>query len=75
MKIILSIFEEFEVTATVVNGSEAVEYCKANEVGETLLDVRLTNMNGVSLKVVGLLRLTASFLCIEPMGQVYLLGR
>jgi len=47
MKIILNTFGDFEVLATVDDGREAVEYCKAHEVDVALLDVRMPNMNGV----------------------------
>ncbi|MBW7456095.1 response regulator [Paenibacillus sepulcri] len=47
MRIILHSFEEFEVVATVGDGAEAVEFCKANEVDVALLDVRMPHMNGV----------------------------
>ncbi|MFD0713041.1 response regulator [Paenibacillus sp. GCM10027626] len=47
MKIILNTFGEFEVLATVGDGREAVDYCKAHEVDVALLDVRMPNMNGV----------------------------
>lgn len=49
MKIILSSFEEFEVTATVGDGAEALAYCLEHEgdVDIALLDVRMPNMNGV----------------------------
>lgn len=47
MKIILSSFDEFEVVATVGDGAEAVDYCRANDVDVALLDVRMPNMNGV----------------------------
>ncbi|MEF2964731.1 response regulator transcription factor [Paenibacillus sp. M1] len=47
MRIILNTFEDFEVLATVADGREAVEYCKAHEVDVALLDVRMPNMNGV----------------------------
>lgn len=47
MKIILNTFGDFEILATVNDGLEAVDYCKANEVDVALLDVRMPNMNGV----------------------------
>lgn len=47
MKIILTSFEEFEVAATVGDGSEAVAYCRDHDVDVALLDVRMPNMNGV----------------------------
>jgi DNA-binding NarL/FixJ family response regulator len=47
MRIILNTFEEFEVLATVGDGREAVDYCKAHEVDVALLDVRMPNLNGV----------------------------
>lgn len=47
MKIILSSFDEFEVVATVEDGVQAVEYCRAGEADVALLDVRMPNMNGV----------------------------
>ncbi|GIO32396.1 DNA-binding response regulator [Paenibacillus albilobatus] len=47
MKIILNTFGDFEVLATVDDGRQAVEYCKAHEVDVALLDVRMPNMNGV----------------------------
>lgn len=47
MRIILSTFGDFEVVATVGDGQEAVDYCKAHEVDIALLDVRMPNMNGV----------------------------
>ncbi|RUT31948.1 response regulator transcription factor [Paenibacillus zeisoli] len=47
MRIILTTFGDFEVVATVGDGQEAVDYCKAHEVDIALLDVRMPNMNGV----------------------------
>ncbi len=47
MKIILTSFAEFEVVGIVEDGVEAVTFCKQNEVDIALLDVRMTNMNGV----------------------------
>ncbi|WP_433944995.1 response regulator [Paenibacillus sp. SN-8-1] len=47
MRIILTTFGDFEVVATVGDGQEAVDYCKAHDVDIALLDVRMPNMNGV----------------------------
>ncbi|TVX96923.1 response regulator transcription factor [Cohnella terricola] len=47
MKIILSTFGDFEVVGTAEDGSEAVAFCRGNEVDVALLDVRMPNMNGV----------------------------
>ncbi|WP_309122638.1 response regulator transcription factor [Paenibacillus sp.] len=47
MKIILSTFDDIEVSATVQDGAEASDYCERHEVDVALLDVRMPNMNGV----------------------------
>ncbi|TLS49037.1 response regulator transcription factor [Paenibacillus antri] len=47
MKIILSTFGDIEVSATVQDGLEAVDYCERHEVDVALLDVRMPNLNGV----------------------------
>jgi len=47
MRIILSTFEGFEVTATVEDGEQAAEYCERHEVDVALLDVRMPKLNGV----------------------------
>ncbi|MGG3453009.1 Transcriptional regulatory protein DegU [compost metagenome] len=47
MRIILNSFEEFEVSETVQDGQEAVDYCRRNPVDVALLDVRMPNLNGV----------------------------
>ena len=47
MKIILSTYDEFEVLATVEDGLQAVEFCRAQSVDIALLDVRMPNMDGV----------------------------
>lgn len=47
MKIILTTFEEFEVVGTVMDGAEAVAFCRNHEVDVALLDVRMPNINGV----------------------------
>ncbi|NHM30725.1 response regulator transcription factor [Neobacillus terrae] len=47
MKIILSTYGDFEVLATVGDGSEAVNYCQIHDVDIALLDIRMPNMNGV----------------------------
>ena len=47
MKIILSTYDEFEVLATVEDGLQAVEFCRAQAVDIALLDVRMPNMDGV----------------------------
>lgn len=47
MRIILNSFDEFEVVATVEDGTQAVEFCKTHEVDVALLDIRMPRMNGV----------------------------
>ncbi|MGH4118397.1 response regulator [Clostridium sp.] len=47
LKIILGLDEEFEVVASVQNGLEALEKCRAEHIDVALLDVRMPVMNGV----------------------------
>lgn len=47
LKIILSMDEEFLVTATASNGLEAVKACLEEDIDVALLDVRMPIMNGV----------------------------
>jgi DNA-binding NarL/FixJ family response regulator len=44
MKIILNTYDEFEVSATVGDGQEAVTYCQNHRVDIALLDVRIMSV-------------------------------
>lgn len=47
LKIILGMDEDFEITACVENGLQAVDFCAREQVDVALLDVRMPVMNGV----------------------------
>lgn len=64
MKIILNIYEEFEVVDIVNDGEEVVVYCKKYEVDIVFLDVCMLNMNGVEV---------TKFICEEMKIKLFIL--